>query len=175
LQAQNGPDVEEGSMAKSQTIDAVGLQQERATPMTAQTPPGWYDDPDEPGGETTATGDALAKVEANLDVQRRCIDGIVVLAVRGELDLLTSPQLTEAITASLADEPVALIVDLSELDFLASAGMSVLIQANDAAGKARRFAVIADGPSTSRPMKLLGLDSVLSLYSTLDAALAGTE
>jgi hypothetical protein len=53
--------------------------------------------------------------------------------------------------------------------------MSVHIQANDAAGKARRFAVIADGPSTSRPMKLLGLDSVLSLYSTLDAALAGTE
>ena len=127
------------------------------------------------GDETTATGDASAKAEGNLDVQRRWIDGIVVLAVRGDLDVLTSPQLTEAITASLADDPVALIVDLSELDFLASAGMGVLIQANDAAGSARRFGVVADGPSTSRPMKLIGLDKVLSLYSTLDVALADTE
>jgi anti-anti-sigma regulatory factor len=51
-----------------------------------------------------------------------------------------------------------LIVDLSEVDFLASAGMSVFIAGNHAANGARPFGVVADGPCTARPMKLMGLD-----------------
>jgi anti-sigma B factor antagonist len=96
---------------------------------------------------------------------------VTVLAVRGDLDALTAPQLAEAITDSLAGVPAALIIDFTELDFLASAGMSVLITGNLYAGSSTRFAVVADGSSTSRPIKLMGLDKEFRLYSTLGAAL----
>jgi hypothetical protein len=35
-----------------------------------------------------------------------------------------------------------------------------------------RFAVVADGPATSRPIKLLGVDSIVALFPTLEEALA---
>jgi anti-sigma B factor antagonist len=109
------------------------------------------------------------------DIRTTSTGETVVLEVHGDLDALTAPQLAEAISASLVDQPAALIVDLSKLDFLASAGMSVLIAGIDAAGSAQRFGVVADGPSTARPMELVGLDGMLSIYPTLDAALADIQ
>jgi anti-sigma B factor antagonist len=34
------------------------------------------------------------------------------------------------------------------------------------------LAVVADGPATSRPLKLVGVTDVVDLYATLDEALA---
>lgn len=118
----------------------------------------------------TAVADDL---ERGLTLSVRDIDGVTVLAVRGELDALTAPQLDDAINASLAKEPIALVIDLLELSFLASAGMTVLLDRQRAASQLKkRFSVVADGPRTSRPMKLIGVDQVLSLYPTLEAALS---
>ena len=52
-------------------------------------------------------------------------DVAVVLAVAGEVDMLSAPQLAEAIHTALAASPAALIVDLTKVDFLAFAGVSV--------------------------------------------------
>jgi anti-anti-sigma factor len=95
---------------------------------------------------------------------------VVVLAVRGDVDALSAPRLIEAIGTELEAAADALIVDLTDVDFLASAGMTVLLEGHQAAG-AKAFAVVADGPSTSRPLKLMGLDQELRLYPTLAAAL----
>lgn len=107
------------------------------------------------------------------EVGKRQIDGAVVLAVSGDVDMLSAPQLAEAIRAAAATGPAGLIVDLSKVDFLASAGMAVLAAAQSEVAPPTRFAVVANGPATSRPIKLTGLDSVLSLHSTLDSALDG--
>jgi anti-sigma B factor antagonist len=109
------------------------------------------------------------------NIQATSIGEAVVLEVHGDLDALTIPELEVAIRRSLADEPAALIVDLSKLRFLGSAGMSVLIAASEAVGSTRRFGVVADGPTTGRPMKIVGLDDILSIYPTLDAALADID
>ena len=61
------------------------------------------------------------------------VDGIAVLSVRDAVDMLSAPQLSEAIGAALTKAPVALIVDLTDVDFLASVGMSVLVEAQDQA------------------------------------------
>jgi anti-sigma B factor antagonist len=99
------------------------------------------------------------------------VDGAVVLAVSGEVDMLSAPRLAEAIHASLAGGPAALIVDLSKVEFLASAGMTVLLTAQDQVVPPTQFAVVAHGAATSRPIQLTKLDSVLPLFSTLDSAL----
>ncbi|MDT5147603.1 MAG: hypothetical protein QOC58_2248 [Mycobacterium sp.] len=105
-------------------------------------------------------------------VGKQQVDQAVVLTVSGEVDMLSAPQLTEAIQTALAARPAALIVDLSKVDFLASAGMTVLVTAQAEVVPPTRFGVVAHGAATSRPIKLMGIDSVLPLYSTLDDALS---
>ena len=66
---------------------------------------------------------------------------------------------------------MALIVDLCGLEFLSSAGLAALQDANQSAGRTKQFGVVAKGAATSRPMAMIGLDRKLSLYPTLDDAL----
>ena len=106
-------------------------------------------------------------------VGKQQVDQAVVLTVSGEVDMLSSPHLAEAIQTALATKPAALIVDLSKVGFLASAGMTVLVTAQADATPPTKFAVVANGSATSRPIKLMGIDSVLALYSSLDDALSG--
>jgi anti-sigma B factor antagonist len=109
----------------------------------------------------------------NFYMQEKWIGATVVLALKGDLDTLTAPSLTRAIDAAVNQRPSALIVDMADLDFLASAGMTALVMAQQQVGESMRLAVVADGPTTSRPLKVVGLDSVLSLYPSLDEALNG--
>jgi len=109
--------------------------------------------------------------DVDFDVQRSWVGNVIVLTVRGDLDALSAPHLAAAINRGLSGESTAVVVDLSELEFLAASGMSVLLTGHTAAGSSKRFAVVADGPATSRPMTLLGLDRLLDLFPALDAAL----
>jgi anti-anti-sigma factor len=95
----------------------------------------------------------------------------VVVSVSGDLDMLTAPELDEAIRTAAGQEPAAVIVDLSSVDFLASAGMNLLIAAHRDIAPAAGFGVVADGPSTGRPLKLIGFHTMIALYRNLDDAL----
>jgi anti-anti-sigma factor len=98
-----------------------------------------------------------------------------VLSVGGEIDLATAPALEEAIAGVLAEDPTALIIDLSEVTFLASAGLQLLVATHERIRESADFAVVAEGPATSRPIQLTHLDSVFALYSDLDDALAAVR
>ncbi|QIS24264.1 STAS domain-containing protein [Nocardia terpenica] len=98
-------------------------------------------------------------------------DEATVLTVAGEVDLATAPALENAIEATLGGKPAALIIDLSQVSFLASAGMAALVAAHQRAGSVTHIAVVADGPATSRQLKMTNLDQVFALYPTLEEAL----
>jgi anti-sigma B factor antagonist len=97
---------------------------------------------------------------------------ITVLAIGGEIDLATAPVFEKAIADALADDPPALVIDLTEVSFLASAGLQLLVATQERLGEAGEFAVVADGPATSRPIQLTELDKIFALYADLDGALA---
>ena len=56
------------------------------------------------------------------------VDGLVVVSVSGSVDMLTAPGLSESLDSALAKKPNGLIVDLSKVEFLGSAGISVLMK-----------------------------------------------
>ncbi|MFI5510535.1 STAS domain-containing protein [Mycobacterium sp. NPDC051804] len=96
---------------------------------------------------------------------------MAIVAATGELDMLTAPQLRDAVQSALSQKPTGLIVDLSSVDFLGSAGMQVLMEAhNQTGGTETRFAVVADGSATSRPLKITGIADLIDLFSSLDDA-----
>jgi anti-anti-sigma factor len=97
----------------------------------------------------------------------------VVLNVTGEVDMATAPALEESIKGALERAPETLVVDLSGVGFLASAGMSVLISGNQQAGERTRFRLVAVGSATLRPMELTGIAAEFSIHPTRDQALSG--
>jgi len=94
-----------------------------------------------------------------------------VLAVEGEIDLATLPAFDAAIADAEAQTRGALVVDLTGVDFLASAGLQALVATHERVGRTAGFAVVANGPATSRPIQLTGLDQIFSLFPTLPDAL----
>jgi anti-anti-sigma factor len=105
-------------------------------------------------------------------IEQRSEGETTVVSVTGTVDMLTAPQLEQAIGAAAKSAPAAVVVDLSAVEFLASAGMGVLVAAHGDLSPAVKFVVVADGPATSRPLKLVGIADVVDLYATLDEALA---
>jgi anti-anti-sigma factor len=116
-------------------------------------------------GTPTASG-------STCDVNERLIGQVAVIATSGVVDMITAPQLEEAIKAALAKSPKGIVVDLTDVEFLASAGMGVIVAAHDAAPDGVVIHIVAEGPATSRPLKLVGIADIVPLHATLDDALA---
>lgn len=122
--------------------------------------------------EQAAEGATPSSGASNCVVTERWVDRVAVVAVSGVVDMLTSPQLETAIDSALGQNPAGVVIDFTEVEFLASAGMGVLVAAHDKAGSDVAISVVADGPATSRPLKLVGIADIVSMYPSLDEALA---
>lgn len=106
-----------------------------------------------------------------LQLDEQWVGQVAVIAASGALDILTAPQLREAVAAALDRKPAGLIVDLLALEFLGSAGMQVLLDTRSQNPEIG-FAVVADGAATSRPLKITGISEIVEVFPTLDAAVA---
>lgn len=98
---------------------------------------------------------------------------VVVVAVGGELDMATAPQLQEQITDLLDKGRNRLVFDLSELSFCDSTGLSVFVRAKnscDEAGGEVRIAAPQRG--VMRILEVSGLVEVLHTYPTVSEAVA---
>jgi anti-anti-sigma factor len=105
-------------------------------------------------------------------VDQQWVGRIAVVTVSGTVDMLTAPRLGQAIRAALDENPAGVVIDFSDVEFLASAGMGVLVTVHDEVTPDMRFCVVADGPATSRPLKLVGIADLIKLYATRDEALS---
>lgn len=99
--------------------------------------------------------------------------GVAVLAVAGDLDMLTSPALAAALEEALDARPRTVVVDLSKVDFLGSAGLAVLVSAHERIESARVLRIVASARDIQRAFTMTGLGELLALYPTREAALTG--
>ncbi|AQA02130.1 hypothetical protein BVC93_06475 [Mycobacterium sp. MS1601] len=97
-------------------------------------------------------------------------ESTVIVSCAGVIDMVSAPHVEQRLAEVVKKEPSALIIDLLAVDFLASHGMNVLALVRRELDADVKFAVIADGPATSRPMTLIGLGEALNMWPTLDAA-----
>jgi anti-sigma B factor antagonist len=98
-------------------------------------------------------------------------DGTLVFRLRGSLDLATSPTVRAALSEAMEKGNQDLIVDLSQLEFLDSTGLGVLIGAHRrAAERGGSFRlIISDGP-ISRLLNITGLIGVFAVYHSVEDA-----
>ena len=100
-----------------------------------------------------------------------------LLRVCGEVDLATAPAVrwgvTQAFTAAATAGVGMVAVDLGEVTFFASAGLSVLLEAHgQAERRGMEFAVVVPpGHPVRRLLKTTELDLALSVDDTVEQAL----
>ncbi|CAN5441578.1 hypothetical protein BH09ACT8_BH09ACT8_00680 [soil metagenome] len=111
--------------------------------------------------------------QSGCQIDERWAGRTAVLSVTGVLDMLTSSHLDTAIASVLAEQPDAVVVDITGVNFLGSHGMNALVAAHFRAGADIRFLVVAAGPVTARPLTLTGLDEVIAIRPTLGGAMIG--
>lgn len=100
----------------------------------------------------------------------------LVVAVSGEIDVLTVDRFRAAVATGFDQLPdgAVLVVDLTQLSFLGSAGLQALVDATRAARRRREplRIVVDENRPVIRPIELTGLDDLLALFHSVDQALA---
>ena len=87
---------------------------------------------------------------------------VATVAVQGELDVATAPDLIAAV-AALEPGYQELVIDLSQCSFFASSGISVLLDENArAATEGFKLVVVKAPPEVQRIFDLTSLDELIS-------------
>jgi anti-anti-sigma factor len=91
-------------------------------------------------------------------------DGLVRLVLQGELDLSTVSKVEEELRRAEAAEPALLALDLSQLTFLDSTGLRLIVTADQRAREqGRRLAVVKGPDPVQRVFAITRLDERLEM------------
>ena len=95
------------------------------------------------------------------------------VAIHGEVDLSVADALEEALDAAIRESAGAFIVDLSDLDFIETAGLQVLLRARGLLGREERaLAVVCPHGPVRRVFELSGCSELFTLYESREEAAA---
>lgn len=109
---------------------------------------------------------------SRLEYETHDSDGMICVALSGELDLSSAPEVEDALQELESGEPPVLVLDLRELAFMDSTGLRVMVSADARARESSRRLVIVRGPeSVHRVFRITGLDAHLEIVETPQAAL----
>ena len=103
---------------------------------------------------------------AQLDVTSRTTDKGALVEAVGEVDLTTATQLREPLMAVVNDSQVSpVIVDLSRVDFIDSAGLALLVEARKRLAPEGRSLniLLTPGRQPERVLKLGRFDTIMTL------------
>lgn len=101
--------------------------------------------------------------------------GIQAIAVRGELDLSTAPDLERPLEEVLERGAGPVLVDLSECEFIDSTGIALIVRARqrlESGESERTLAVCSYNDQVRRVLDITGLDVSIPVHRTRDEALA---
>ena len=107
----------------------------------------------------------MATVPNDFDIETRDLgqDGVVV-AVRGEIDLFTTPDFKAAVAAVLSTGADLLVIDLTRATFMDSSSLGVLIGAHRCLTRRQgRLVIACDQPAILKVMRVTGLDGVFEI------------
>jgi len=99
-------------------------------------------------------------------------DGVLVITPSGELDLSNGEVLSQAISDARDKEAKTLVLDLTDLNFIDSSGLRLLIDAwNESKLSERRLAIVVpDSGLVRRVLEVSGCDAFLPIVARLDDA-----
>ena len=116
---------------------------------------------------------------AAFEVQSEEIEGgVSAFSVRGELDMSTAPGLEGPLEEALASNVAAVMIDLSDCEFIDSTGIAVIVNAwqrldrGANAGGEGRLVLCCVNDQVQRLLEITGVGSSIPIHGQREAALA---
>jgi anti-sigma B factor antagonist len=114
-------------------------------------------------------------VQSHFQVDVRNSDDATVISVSGELDLASSPALEEELERVAQSNAQLVVVDLRNLEFMDSTGLSVLVRAHQRAEEnGRRLGLVNGSQQVQRLLTLTGVADRLALTDVPEGLLGGS-
>ncbi len=101
--------------------------------------------------------------------------GVRTIAVRGELDLSTAPELEGPLEETLDSGEGSILIDLSQCEFIDSTGIALIVRAwqrLDSGENGRPLVICSDNEQVRRVLEITGLELSIPVHATRDEALA---
>ncbi|TNY37321.1 STAS domain-containing protein [Thermomonospora catenispora] len=106
-------------------------------------------------------------------VEHRVEKDVTVVKVRGELDVFSSPRLREQLLDVIDTGPIRLVVDLSDVTFLDSTGLGVLVGIyHRLRARNGTMSFVGANERVRRVFHVTQLTKIFMLYDDLEQALA---
>lgn len=106
-----------------------------------------------------------------LQISRSTEGEWAVVAVSGEVDVATSPELLAALEDSRSKHG-KLVVDLAGVTFIDSTGLGIMVQAKRAFGGEDSLRLVVAEANVRKVFEITGLDGVLKIFGSREEALA---
>lgn len=112
----------------------------------------------------------MAEQAVDLDVER--VGDVVIVHIGGEVDMLTTPMLTNVVGEQLASGPALLVLDMRGVGFLGSSGLAALVGAREQAqSKSIGLRLVSADHAVLRPLTATGLAELFDIYPDVETAL----
>jgi len=107
-----------------------------------------------------------------MEIQYRELDnGIMLINLIGRLDIIGTGEIETKFAGYCTGENVRVIVDLSEVDFLASIGIRLLtLTAKSVASRGGKMVILDPIPEVKEVLEITGIPAIIPIYSYLESA-----
>jgi anti-sigma B factor antagonist len=119
-------------------------------------------------------------IPAPFEVETSDREGVQVLSIRGELDLNTAPELEGPLEQALATSEPAIVINLTDCEFIDSTGVALLVRAwqrvsDNGTSEDGRFVICCPNSQVARLLQITGVETSIPLHDNLDDALAAVR
>lgn len=95
----------------------------------------------------------------------------IVSVQDARIDAAVAVEFKDAMRAETDNGPDLIVLDLSKVEFIDSSGLGAIVAAMKSLGRDRKLALAGLTPTVERVFKLTRMDTVFSVFPTLEGAL----
>ncbi|MBK9927828.1 MAG: STAS domain-containing protein [Anaerolineales bacterium] len=109
-----------------------------------------------------------------MDLQYNETNGTRIIKLTGKLDIIGTGAIETKFAGYSAGEHTHMLVDLSDVDFLASIGIRLLVlTAKSIASRGGKMALVNPTSDVRGVLEVTGIPAIIPIYSDLESAQAG--
>jgi anti-anti-sigma factor len=106
-----------------------------------------------------------------MELQYSELDRIRVIKLIGKLDILGVGEVETKFAGYCAGDGIRVLVDLSEVDYLASIGIRLLtINAKSLVSRRGRMTLLKPNANVKNVLEMTGIPSIIPMYDSLESA-----